>query len=121
MLGAGLPAARRYDPGYLDNRGRLIISQIDACDTHTSELRWAESDRPQALADAHGSMWICIARGDDLVLFTEGTLFSHPARYLVRSESPVRADPESRNPALPDQLINRGLVDSQYLADFLHR
>jgi hypothetical protein len=48
-------------------------------------------------------------------------LFSQPARYLVRSKSPVRPDPEGWNPALPDQLVNRGLVDSQYLADFLHR
>ena len=46
--------------------------------------------------------------------------FSHPARDRVHSESPICADPEGRNPALPDQLVNRAAVDSQQFTDFLY-
>jgi hypothetical protein len=40
-------------------------------------------------------------------------LFSHPARNLVRSESPVGTDSEARNLALSDQRVNCGRVHSQ--------
>ena len=49
------------------------------------------------------------------------SLFSHPALNQVFSESPVGADLEARNPALSDQLVNRGLVDLQQVADFFYR
>jgi hypothetical protein len=38
---------------------------------------------------------------------------SYPALYLVLSKSPVAANAEARNSAAPEQLVNRGRVDSQ--------
>ena len=47
------------------------------------------------------------------------SLFSHPTRYLIASESQVVADSNPRNLALPDQLVNRSWGNLENLADFL--
>jgi hypothetical protein len=48
-------------------------------------------------------------------------LFSHPSQYHVLTEPPVGADSKARNLALPDQLVNRGLVKSEQVANVFYR
>jgi hypothetical protein len=46
--------------------------------------------------------------------------FTQPTLNQVFSESPVAANSEAWNPALLGQLVNRGRMDMEYLADFLY-
>ncbi len=47
--------------------------------------------------------------------------FRHPLQYNVPAESPLATDSEAWNLAFSKQLVNRGWVDAQQIAQFLQR
>jgi hypothetical protein len=48
-------------------------------------------------------------------------LFDHPPHYRVLPKSPIGANSEARNLTAPDQLVNRGRVNTEQVTKFLYR
>src|ERR1700730_9551543 len=83
-------------------------SSVTACRAFDRACGFVQQCLDFLVSDASGRIAV------DLVDLTEKRVFAG----LMKS--PMLADSETRNLALPDQPVNRGRVDSQHHADFLH-